>query len=60
MFHGFDFDGIMLRIGSMNMTLHGIEDTVIRYKGSLSQERSRLGPVFAGAGHPAVWRITRL
>ncbi|EHJ14982.1 hypothetical protein CWATWH0003_0350t6, partial [Crocosphaera watsonii WH 0003] len=26
MFHGFDFDGTMLRIGSMNMMLHGIQD----------------------------------
>ena len=25
MFHGFDFDGTMLRIGSMNMLLHGVE-----------------------------------
>ncbi|BCG76990.1 hypothetical protein MesoLj113b_05320 [Mesorhizobium sp. 113-3-3] len=24
MFHGFDFDNTMLRIGSMNMTLHGV------------------------------------
>src|SRR5215471_8482434 len=24
-FHGFDFDSTMLRIGSMNMLLHGIE-----------------------------------
>jgi type I restriction enzyme M protein len=40
MFHGFDFDGTMLRIGSMNMTLHGIEDPDIRYKDSLSQEHA--------------------
>ena len=26
MFHGFDFDGTMLRIGAMNMMLHGVED----------------------------------
>ncbi|KPF99701.1 DNA methyltransferase [Rhodopseudomonas sp. AAP120] len=38
MFHGFDFDSTMLRIGSMNMTLHGVEDPDIRYKDSLSQE----------------------
>src|SRR5439155_1328833 len=25
MFHGFDFDNTMLRIGSMNMLLHGVE-----------------------------------
>jgi type I restriction enzyme M protein len=40
MFHGFDFDGTMLRIGSMNITLHGIEDPDIRYKDSLSQEHA--------------------
>ena len=40
MFHGFDFDGTMLRIGSMNMTLHGVEDPDIRYKDSLAQEHA--------------------
>jgi type I restriction enzyme M protein len=40
MFHGFDFDGTMLRIGSMNMVLHGIDDPDIRYKDSLAQEHS--------------------
>jgi type I restriction enzyme M protein len=37
MFHGFDFDGTMLRIGSMNMLLHGIEHSDIRYRDSLSE-----------------------
>ena len=36
-FHGFDFDNTMLRIGSMNMMLHGIESPDIRYKDSLAQ-----------------------
>lgn len=36
-FHGFDFDTTMLRIGSMNMMLHGIENPDIRYKDSLAQ-----------------------
>jgi type I restriction enzyme M protein len=40
MFHGFDFDGTMLRIGSMNMTLHGVEKPDIRYKDSLAQEHA--------------------
>jgi type I restriction enzyme M protein len=40
MFHGFDFDGTMLRIGSMNMTLHGVDNPDIRYKDSLAQERA--------------------
>jgi type I restriction enzyme M protein len=37
MFHGFDFDNTMLRIGSMNMLLHGIENPSITYRDSLSQ-----------------------
>ncbi|WP_319458187.1 MULTISPECIES: class I SAM-dependent DNA methyltransferase [unclassified Mycobacterium] len=36
MFHGYDFDSTMLRIGSMNMLLHGIESPDIRYRDSLS------------------------
>lgn len=36
-FHGFDFDNTMLRIGSMNMLLHGVENPDIRYKDSLAQ-----------------------
>ena len=36
-FHGYDFDRTMLRIGSMNMLLHGIENPDIRYRDSLSQ-----------------------
>ena len=37
MFHGFDFDGTMLRIGSMNMLLHGVENPDIRYRDSLAE-----------------------
>jgi type I restriction enzyme M protein len=40
MFHGFDFDGTMLRIGSMNMTLHGVDNPDVRYKDSLAQEHA--------------------
>jgi type I restriction enzyme M protein len=36
-FHGYDFDPTMLRIGSMNMLLHGVENPDIRYRDSLSQ-----------------------
>ncbi|TKJ22807.1 class I SAM-dependent DNA methyltransferase [Blastococcus sp. CCUG 61487] len=36
MFHGYDFDSVMLRIGSMNMLLHGVEQPDIRYRDSLS------------------------
>ncbi len=38
MFHGYDFDSTMLRIGSMNMLLHGIESPDISYRDSLSEE----------------------
>jgi len=37
MFHGFDFDSTMLRIASMNMLLHEIEQPDIRYRDSLAQ-----------------------
>jgi type I restriction enzyme M protein len=40
MFHGFDFDNTMLRIGSMNMLLHGVERPDIRYRDSLAQEHA--------------------
>lgn len=40
MFHGFDFDSTMLRIGSMNMLLHGIENPEIEYRDSLSEGAS--------------------
>ena len=42
-FHGFDFDSTMLRIGSMNMLLHGVENPDIRYKDSLAQSLSATG-----------------
>jgi type I restriction enzyme M protein len=37
MFHGYDFDNTMLRIGSMNMLLHGVEAPDVRYRDSLSE-----------------------
>jgi type I restriction enzyme M protein len=40
MFHGYDFDATMLRIGSMNMLLHGVESPDIRYRDSLSEGAS--------------------
>ena len=36
-FHGYDFDSTMLRIGSMNMLLHGAENPNVRYRDSLAQ-----------------------
>lgn len=40
MFHGFDFDNTMLRIGSMNMLLHAVENPDIRYRDSLAQDHA--------------------
>lgn len=40
MFNGYDFDNTMLRIGSMNMQLHGVENPDISYKDSLAQEHA--------------------
>ena len=37
MFYGFDMDRTMLRIGAMNMLLHGVDDPNIEYKDSLSE-----------------------
>jgi type I restriction enzyme M protein len=57
-FHGYDFDTTMLRIGSMNMLLHGVENPDIRYRDSLAEtddddaERYSLvlaNPPFAGS-----------
>ncbi|MDH6681025.1 type I restriction enzyme M protein [Rhodococcus sp. LBL1] len=58
MFHGYDFDPTMLRIGSMNMLLHGIESPDIRYRESLSEGAAKdaekytlilANPPFAGS-----------
>ena len=57
-FHGYDFDSTMLRIGSMNMLLHGAENPEVRYRDSLAEaddddaERYSLilaNPPFAGS-----------
>ena len=37
MFNGFDMDRTMLRIGAMNMMLHGVDNPNIQYKDSLSE-----------------------
>jgi len=39
-FNGFDFDSTMLRIGSMNMILHGVENPHITNKDSLAEEHA--------------------
>lgn len=37
MFAGYDFDNTMLRIGSMNMQLHGVQNPNISYRDSLAE-----------------------
>jgi type I restriction enzyme M protein len=58
MFHAFDFDSTMLRIGSMNMLLHGVENPDVRYRDSLAQDHAEdadrytlvlANPPFAGS-----------
>ena len=38
MFHGYDMDRTMLRIGAMNMMTHGVENPFIEYRDSLSDQ----------------------
>ena len=38
MFHGYDMDRTMLRIGAMNMMTHGVESPFIEYRDSLSEQ----------------------
>lgn len=40
MFYGYDMDRTMLRIGAMNMMLHGIDNPNILYKDSLSDQNT--------------------
>lgn len=58
MFHGFDFDTTMLRIGSMNMVLHGVENSNVTYRDSLAEDHAEdagayslvlANPPFAGS-----------
>ena len=57
-FFGYDFDSTMLRIGSMNMMLHGVENPHIENRDSLSEAHSHIeskyslilaNPPFAGS-----------
>ena len=40
MFHGFDTDQTMLRIGAMNLMLHGVDNPNISYQDSLSADNT--------------------
>jgi type I restriction enzyme M protein len=58
LFNGFDFDPTMLRIGAMNMALHGVEGANIAYRDSLAEDHAEdagryslvlANPPFAGS-----------
>src|SRR5882724_12886076 len=58
LFNGFDFDPTMLRIGAMNMALHGVEGANVAYRDSLAEDHTEdagryslvlANPPFAGA-----------
>ena len=40
MFSGYDFDNTMLRIGSMNMQLHGVQNPSVGYRDSLAEDHA--------------------
>ena len=40
MFHGYDMDRTMLRIGAMNMMTHGVDNPFIEYRDSLSDQNT--------------------
>ncbi len=46
-FFGYDFDSTMLRIGSMNMLLHGVENPHIENRDSLSEAHSTIANQFS-------------
>ncbi len=52
MFHGFDFDATMLRIGSMNLMLHGIEQPIIEARDSLSEDHAGVEDSFTLTSSP--------
>ena len=50
MFHGYDMDRTMLRIGAMNMMTHGVDRPFIEYRDSLSDQnadRDKFSKIFA-------------
>ena len=50
MFHGFDFDATMLRIASMNLMLHGVDNPDIHYQDTLSNSFPEKFPMQATGG----------
>jgi type I restriction enzyme M protein len=54
MFHGFDFDATMLRIASMNLMLHGVDNPDIHYQDTLSNSFPEKFPKQATSGFDVV------
>ena len=54
MFHGFDFDTTMLRIASMNLMLHGVDNPDIHYQDTLSNSFHEHFPKQAVGGFDVV------
>jgi type I restriction enzyme M protein len=54
MFHGFDFDATMLRIASMNLMLHGVDNPDIHYQDTLSNSFPEKFPKQAKGGFDVI------
>jgi type I restriction enzyme M protein len=54
MFHGFDFDATMLRIASMNLMLHGVDNPDIHYQDTLSNSFVEKFPAQAEGGFDVI------
>lgn len=52
--HGFDFDATMLRIASMNLMLHGVDDPAIHYQDTLSSSFPERFPKEASGGFDVI------
>lgn len=70
MFNGFDTDQTMLRIGAMNLMLHGVENPNVKYQDSLGEDNTDTdkyslilaNPPFAGSlleASPSLLRIAK-
>ena len=56
MFHGFDTDQTMLRIGAMNLMLHGVDNPDIQYRDSLSTDNTDTQPLYPVFGKSPLYR----
>ena len=55
MFHGFDFDATMLRIATMNLMLHGVDDPKINYQDTLSSGFTERYPAESSEKFDKIW-----